>query len=117
MTFTSSERGVLVALKRHGIECKEYFSAGSEYALSSFLRAVLSSATTKEVSWISECQDLSFHFTPATNCSKAVFKSSMCIDKEDEHGAFEVQFAYDIMPEEISVDFEAIDDAFKTTSA
>lgn len=116
MTFTDTDRGLLVTLKRHGIQSEGYFGVSPQDPLSRFFRQVFDSDRNVESSWLSECQDLYFNFVPAMDDKDAVLKGSLCIDVDDDHGAFEVKFAYDIQLDEISVDYEALDRAFKIDS-
>ncbi|WP_346189516.1 hypothetical protein [Rubritalea halochordaticola] len=109
MNFRKADRGVQVSMERHGMKCEEYYSFGGEVPLADFFHAIFKSEGSRPYSWLSECQDLSFGFSPAEGDSKAVMRISMCIDKDDEHGAVEVAVAYDIELDDIQVDFAAMD--------
>lgn len=109
MDFKDTDRGVLVSMERHGLKCEEYYSFDGEVPLADFFHAIFRSEGSRPYSWLSECQDLSFRFSPAEGDLIAVMKISMCIDKDDEHGAVAVDVAYDIELDDIQVDFEAMD--------
>jgi hypothetical protein len=114
INFTNTDKGMLVSLRRHGIECKGLFSISFEDPLSRFFHQVFDTNRTVNSAWLSECQDLSFQFTPASENKDAIIRGSLCIDVDDEHGAFEVSFAYNIQLEDITVDFKALDRVFDT---